>query len=113
MTREQKVKFIELIQEYVRENQDYVEKYGYTIPKWTFGNLLSYAIFGKYIESYIGHSKKTHTAQYGRNLSPKEWESLNDEYKNLVLNTNAFTLTKSKMSVRISDEILWYNNILY
>lgn len=114
MTREQKIKLIELIQEYFEATcEEDIKMYGYTIPKFEMFEMFSLALFNKNATVACGFNKTVHKYIYTKNLTEEETAKINDEFKNLVENTDAFSLTKSRRAVRVSEKVVSYNNILY
>lgn len=113
MTREQKIKLIELIQEYFENTcEEDIEKYGYTIPLFAVRELFSLALFNKYPNDVCGFNREVHKHIYRNNITEDEAKLMNDEFKRIIM-TGALTLTKSKKAVRVSEKVMWYNNILY
>lgn len=113
MTREQKINLIELIQEYFRDAcEENVEQYGYTIPNYELLDMFSLAIFKKGSTKSIGFDRTVHKHIYKSDLTLEEKQTINNEYKEL-LSKGVLMKTKSGKATRVSDKILWYNNILY
>lgn len=110
MTREQKIKLIELIQEYFNEkNEEDVKRYGYMMPAFEMVDMLSLVLFDKWSTKSTGFDKGLHRHYYESNLTNDELALLNNEFKKISL-TGALTLTKSKKAVKVSNEIITYNN---
>lgn len=114
MTREQKIDLIERIQNYFKEyvEQNDINKFGYVIPAFEMKNIFSNVLFGKNSTKCTGFDKTIHRHYYVSNLTDEENILLNDEFRKIA-QTDALTLTKSRRAVRISEDVMWYNNILY
>lgn len=115
MTREQKVKLIELIQEYFRDAcEEDIKKYGYTMPIHELKELLIMVLFDKhaYVRKTctLGGYHRTHVT--AKNYTAEEIHAAFSAFMEMK-DKKAISLTRSKKAVRISEKILWYNNILY
>ena len=114
MTREQKIKLIELIQKYFRDfcDPEDIEKYGYTMPLFEISDMFSRVLFGKHRTDCAGFNRTVHKHIWKCNLTEDERKVINDEFIK-ISQTGALTLTKSRKAVRVSEKVMWYNNILY
>ncbi len=114
MTKAQKLDLIKRIQNYFREDveQEYINEYGYIMPLFVFRDLMSLSLYNTYFDTSCGFNKEVKKHYYKRAITDEQLEHMNNIFKYLI-EIKAISLTKSKKAVRISDKIMWYNNILY
>lgn len=109
MTREQKIKLIELIQEYFEEkDEESLATYGYMMPLFELREMISLALFNKYPDKACDFNHNVHKHIYQCVLTDEEKALMNEEFKTMVLK-GALTLTKSKKAVKVSNKIITYN----
>ena len=115
MTKEQKTKLIELIQDYFKEScSEDIKKYGYTMPIPELKSLLIMVLFDKaaYIRKACTIGGYHHTHVTAKNYTSEESKAAYLAFMEMM-DKKAISLTRSKKAVRISEKVLWYNNILY
>jgi hypothetical protein len=109
MTKEQKLKLIELVQEHFEDiDEEAIRTYGYTIPMDDFRNIFSKALFDKPYNKSARFVIGAHcSCRPVCILTDEELVEAGKEFK-MLLDSKAFSFTKSKRAIRVSKTVVFY-----
>lgn len=109
MNLEQKIKLINLVQEYFKDKDpEEIEMYGNTIPNYELLDIFSLVLFNKSSTVCSGYDRTVHRYCYTENLSPEEKRQINEEYR-CLLNAGVLSKTKTGKATKVSEKIINYN----
>ena len=109
LSKEQKIKIIQLIQQYFdEEDEENIAEFGYCMPCWEMQDIMAQVLFNKsaYKEIFFKICGNNHMATV-KDISQEEKEQINKAFAE-ILESGAVSFTKSKKAIKVSEQILNY-----